>query len=271
MISMPEKRICILIIDDDESDRILLERNLRKQNPNFEIVTKTNPIEAAFFFKKKVPDVILADVNYEGYDNSALEALIKLAERYQIPVVVHSGAEWQKPIQARGIYFRKKGDTSPEYYKELAAFLIDVYKKHAKVEIATDELHHLSRPEWHTSNSRQKVELLMHSPRVTKEEREVLWLRLELLRAYDDLKIDKLQGLPQYIIDSRLDYALSLAKRLEEKNKKIRVSLTRKQLDRRKELHELANKPKLRFEITKFRFILILFLHYPLHLMFLLQ
>lgn len=237
MITLPniQKRIKIMIVDDEENDRYLLQGNLKRRNPNLDIVTKSNPISAAFEFKRWIPDIIIADINYNGFQPSALEALIKLAERNQIPIIIHSNADWKTPISARGVIFQKKEEPSKEYFDKLLRQLIKLATTKPKVEIDAEERIRLTRPDWHKSDPKGKLKLLLAMDGITDEEKEVLRLRLELIHAYEDLKLDRLQGLPQKEIDARLDHALKISQHLDELNKQNRVSLNRKILAKRAE------------------------------------
>lgn len=82
------KQINVLIVDDSQSMRNMLESYLL-HDPNIKVIGKAeDPYEAAAFLKKQVPDVITLDIEMPKMDG--LTFLKKIMSQHPIPVVIIS-------------------------------------------------------------------------------------------------------------------------------------------------------------------------------------
>lgn len=87
-------RYTILVIDDELSIRLLLENFLSK---NFDVVSKSDGMQAMEWLERNLPDVIICDVQMPVMDGYGfLEKLRQRGYTKHTPVIMLSGVESSK-------------------------------------------------------------------------------------------------------------------------------------------------------------------------------
>jgi chemotaxis family two-component system response regulator Rcp1 len=98
-VVLPAARI--LIIEDNESDVFLLERALKKQNLQFELIHLRDGGEALAFVRRQgayanaaIPDLILMDLNLSKYTGEEILQEIRAAKQLaRVPVCAWSSSQ----------------------------------------------------------------------------------------------------------------------------------------------------------------------------------
>lgn len=138
---MEQKKIKILIVDDDELVREIYTNVLGKNN--FEVMEAKDGLEGLEKAEEKIPDIIFTGIimpHMDGFD--LMKALKKNAKTAQIPVVIssHLGrVEDKKKAMELGAkdFFIKNFDTP----NEVAARIKAIFEKNSyNLEIKTNEL-----------------------------------------------------------------------------------------------------------------------------------
>ncbi|HUG60828.1 MAG TPA: response regulator [Methylomirabilota bacterium] len=127
----PQAPVRILVIDDDEADRLVIARALRKVRPGIQIVEATTAAEGLDRLDEAAPDLVLLDLRMPGVDGfSVLKSAKTGAERADVPVVVLSTSS--NPDDVRRAYrlnanaYVQKPSTLDEY-ERLARRLVDFW------------------------------------------------------------------------------------------------------------------------------------------------
>jgi CheY-like chemotaxis protein len=91
---------CVLIVDDDPTCLEIAKRTL--QSKGYEIITAQNGLEALEVLKKKIPDLILLDVQMPKMDGYAfILEKSKVPAFADIPVIVLTSMEKTEPLFKR--------------------------------------------------------------------------------------------------------------------------------------------------------------------------
>jgi len=216
-----EKRLKVMIVDDEKDERDILSGNLLRRKKDLIVIQKENPALAVFHTKKEIPDVIITDINFYGSSES-LGALLEVAQRFQIPVIVHSYAEWEKPINARGIVFMKKQDPSKEYYDHILETIFSLTRRKPKVNLTTEDIKRIERPKWHIADTKGKLGMILNRGNLTDHDKRILELRIKLIEAREALRLEALQNLSRKEMEARLTRHIKLSEQLEKVLKRHR-------------------------------------------------
>ena len=77
----------ILLVEDDENQRLLYEQELMHEG--YEVVTASNGKEALEKVQKKLPDIVIMDINMPKMDG--IEAMGRiLGKNKEIPVIINT-------------------------------------------------------------------------------------------------------------------------------------------------------------------------------------
>ena len=100
----------VLVIDDEQSIRMLLENFLGKE---FDVITKNDGLEGIKFLEEgNLPDIIVADIQMPNMDGYEFLENAKASGFYNhIPVIMLSGNESSnmvKPFNPEELYLRIK-------------------------------------------------------------------------------------------------------------------------------------------------------------------
>jgi CheY-like chemotaxis protein len=121
----------ILVIDDDEADRHIIARALRKARPGIEIVEARSALEGLDRLDADAPTLVLLDLRMAGADGFAVLSAAKAGtRRAETPVVVLSTSD--NPDDVRRAYrlnanaYVQKPSTMDDYEK-LARSLVDFW------------------------------------------------------------------------------------------------------------------------------------------------
>lgn len=114
----------ILLADDDEDSRVLLQTTLLREFPEADIECAENGRAALDAFDRNIPSVVLLDLNMPELDGLEVTALLRAREvAYSVPILVLTGAgggeEWRRlsALGADGVLLK------PVHREDLVAML----------------------------------------------------------------------------------------------------------------------------------------------------
>ncbi len=92
-------RDCVLIVDDEDIDAMIVERTLRRLNPELRLLRAENGAAALAILESRVPDLVIMDIRMPGMDGREALEIIKADPVWRtIPVVMMSTSRSQSDI-----------------------------------------------------------------------------------------------------------------------------------------------------------------------------
>lgn len=131
-----DKKVKILIVEDEESMRKMLQNNFEKKG--FEIFVAKNGVEGLEQFKAHLPDLLLLDLYMPVMDGfETLEKLRKIPEGKNVPVIVltnsDAGEDVLKSAKANIDLFLVKVNWTPAELVEKVRLVLKKHKKDDKL------------------------------------------------------------------------------------------------------------------------------------------
>ncbi len=129
--SAPGRSACVLVIDDDEDDRVVIARALVRARPRLQVVEATTVAEALSMIVEHAPAFALLDLRMDGTDGfEVLAASRGGSGRPRVPLVVFSTSDSPDDIRrayelGANAYVQKPASLAD--YERLARRLADFW------------------------------------------------------------------------------------------------------------------------------------------------
>lgn len=131
-----DKKVKILIVEDEESMRQMLQSNFEKKG--FEVFVAKNGVEGIEQFKAHLPDLLLLDLYMPVMDGfKTLEKLREIPEGKNVPVIIltnsDAGEDVLESAKANVDLFLVKVNWTPAELVEKVRFVLEKRKKDDKM------------------------------------------------------------------------------------------------------------------------------------------
>jgi two-component system response regulator len=117
-------RLCILSVEDNAGDRLLIQRVLASSHPDCELISLPSGMRALREISTSRPDIVILDLNLYGIDGAELLREIRETVSREVPVLVFTGSDLQADVRrsyrAGADCYVIKPDDYEKYFADLS-------------------------------------------------------------------------------------------------------------------------------------------------------